>query len=238
MLAGQLQWWPATPADCRLEPQDEIIDLRVDRKKLVEAAGLVRLLDSAGLNFNLNFNLNLNQTPGAESQVCVAPDHQNAALKPMGQREAGDSGAKSAETSLKSAGHRLERLARRNRTVFSEWQLSELEWRFTRNKYLITSDRIRVAKLLNLNQLQVKTWFQVSLLQKRLAGSRPRINPCAAPSGGRSAQLATSASQTVQLDKSSWPSELGPACAASLPPPLPTAAYLASCWLVGWLAQF
>lgn len=52
--------------------------------------------------------------------------------------------------------------ARRNRTMFSEWQLNELEWRFERNKYLITSDRLRVSKLLNLDQLQVKTWFQVS----------------------------------------------------------------------------
>lgn len=54
------------------------------------------------------------------------------------------------------------RHSRRNRTMFSERQLGELEWRFNRNKYLITSDRIRLAKLLNLNQLQVKTWFQVS----------------------------------------------------------------------------
>lgn len=51
---------------------------------------------------------------------------------------------------------------RRTRTMFSEWQLSELEWRFERNKYLITSDRHRIAKLLQLDQLQVKTWFQVS----------------------------------------------------------------------------
>lgn len=50
----------------------------------------------------------------------------------------------------------------RQRTMFSEWQLANLEWRFTRNKYLTTGDRIRVAKLLQLNQLQVKTWFQVS----------------------------------------------------------------------------
>lgn len=51
----------------------------------------------------------------------------------------------------------------RQRTMFSEWQLANLEWRFARNKYLTTSDRIRVADLLQLNQLQVKTWFQVSL---------------------------------------------------------------------------
>lgn len=50
----------------------------------------------------------------------------------------------------------------RNRTMFSEWQLATLEHRFSKNKYLTTGDRSRVAKLLKLNQLQVKTWFQVS----------------------------------------------------------------------------
>ena len=53
---------------------------------------------------------------------------------------------------------------KRTRTMFNEWQLGELEWRFSRNKYLITSDRHRIAKLLNLDQLQVKTWFQVSVV--------------------------------------------------------------------------
>lgn len=51
----------------------------------------------------------------------------------------------------------------RNRTMFSEWQLESLEMRFNRNKYLTTTDRLKVAKMLKLNQLQVKTWFQVSM---------------------------------------------------------------------------
>jgi hypothetical protein len=56
---------------------------------------------------------------------------------------------------------------RRTRTMFSDWQLGELEWRFSRNKYLITSDRHRLAKLLSLDQMQVKTWFQVSAGESR-----------------------------------------------------------------------
>lgn len=54
--------------------------------------------------------------------------------------------------------------SRNRRTMFSQWQLASLEWRFARNKYLTTSDRKRIAKVLELNQVQVKTWFQVSSL--------------------------------------------------------------------------
>lgn len=50
----------------------------------------------------------------------------------------------------------------RIRTMFSDWQLASLEWRFAKNKYLTASDRTRIATMLQLNQLQVKTWFQVS----------------------------------------------------------------------------
>ena len=52
---------------------------------------------------------------------------------------------------------------RRGRTMFNERQLRSLEWRFERNKYLTTRDRIRLAECLELDQLQVKTWFQVSV---------------------------------------------------------------------------
>lgn len=51
---------------------------------------------------------------------------------------------------------------RKNRTLFSKWQLDSLEFRFNKNKYLNTSDRLRVAKSLDLDQVQIKTWFQVS----------------------------------------------------------------------------
>uniref|UniRef100_A0A8C4QDI2 Homeobox domain-containing protein n=1 Tax=Eptatretus burgeri TaxID=7764 RepID=A0A8C4QDI2_EPTBU len=52
------------------------------------------------------------------------------------------------------------RHARRNRTVFTERQLTNLEHRFDRQKYLSTPDRLALAASLGLSQLQVKTWYQ------------------------------------------------------------------------------
>ncbi|CAF0949169.1 unnamed protein product [Adineta steineri] len=52
------------------------------------------------------------------------------------------------------------RRCRRTRTVFSDAQLLGLEKRFETQKYLSTPDRIELADLLHLSQLQVKTWYQ------------------------------------------------------------------------------
>lgn len=72
-------------------------------------------------------------------------------------------GAKKQSEQSKSNEEKKQIARRRSRrTMFSEWQLASLEWRFVRNKYLTTTDRKHIAKLLALNQLQVKTWFQVS----------------------------------------------------------------------------
>ncbi|XP_032831294.2 uncharacterized protein LOC116954699 [Petromyzon marinus] len=49
---------------------------------------------------------------------------------------------------------------RRNRTVFTESQLTCLETKFEKQKYLSTPDRIDLAGCLGLTQLQVKTWYQ------------------------------------------------------------------------------
>lgn len=62
-----------------------------------------------------------------------------------------------------SNGNNINAEKRRCRTMFSDWQLIELEWRFARNKYLTTADRYRIAEVLKLNQSQIKTWFQVSV---------------------------------------------------------------------------
>ncbi|ESO02149.1 hypothetical protein HELRODRAFT_148404, partial [Helobdella robusta] len=49
---------------------------------------------------------------------------------------------------------------RKARTVFSDQQLSGLERRFDKQKYLSTPERIELANQLNLSETQVKTWFQ------------------------------------------------------------------------------
>ncbi|XP_055331132.1 homeobox protein LOX10-like [Paramacrobiotus metropolitanus] len=49
---------------------------------------------------------------------------------------------------------------RRLRTVFTDSQLVVLEDRFSKQKYLSTPDRLKMAKTLGLTQLQVKTWYQ------------------------------------------------------------------------------
>lgn len=52
------------------------------------------------------------------------------------------------------------RKCRRSRTVFTESQLLGLEKKFEVQKYLSTPDRVDLAGVLGLNQLQVKTWYQ------------------------------------------------------------------------------
>nr|CAB3263358.1 uncharacterized protein LOC778551 [Phallusia mammillata] len=49
---------------------------------------------------------------------------------------------------------------RRSRTVFTELQMLGLEKRFEKQQYLSTPDRVELAELLGLSQLQVKTWYQ------------------------------------------------------------------------------
>ncbi|NXY90897.1 VEX1 protein, partial [Alcedo cyanopectus] len=48
----------------------------------------------------------------------------------------------------------------RPRTKFSAAQLRELERSFHEQRYIGTSEKRRLAALLNLSQSQIKTWFQ------------------------------------------------------------------------------
>ncbi|NXV77684.1 VEX1 protein, partial [Atlantisia rogersi] len=48
----------------------------------------------------------------------------------------------------------------RPRTKFSAAQLQELERSFREQRYIGTSEKRRLAAVLNLSQSQIKTWFQ------------------------------------------------------------------------------
>ncbi|KAK6732451.1 hypothetical protein RB195_016686 [Necator americanus] len=49
---------------------------------------------------------------------------------------------------------------KRQRTTFSQSQLRILEEAFSRQQYLVGSERVRLAALLNIGVAQVKVWFQ------------------------------------------------------------------------------
>ena len=61
-----------------------------------------------------------------------------------------------------AAQHRvvLSHKTKRNRTVFTNEQLDRLELVFTKSKYLVGNERTALAAELNLNETQVKVWFQ------------------------------------------------------------------------------
>lgn len=62
------------------------------------------------------------------------------------------------ENILKSSAH--QRKQRKARTAFTDHQIKELEESFQQKKYLSVQDRLDLAKKLNLNDVQVKTWYQ------------------------------------------------------------------------------
>ena len=49
---------------------------------------------------------------------------------------------------------------KRSRTCFTSHQLIGLENNFAENRHMTRIERIRLAKVLDLNEMQVKTWFQ------------------------------------------------------------------------------
>jgi len=57
--------------------------------------------------------------------------------------------------------------SKRNRTIFTQKQIERLEIEFEKSQYMIGSDRVELAKDLNLSETQVKVWFQNRRIKSR-----------------------------------------------------------------------
>jgi len=56
---------------------------------------------------------------------------------------------------------------KRNRTIFTPKQIERLEQEFAKSQYMIGSDRVELARDLNLSETQVKVWFQNRRIKNR-----------------------------------------------------------------------
>jgi len=56
---------------------------------------------------------------------------------------------------------------KRNRTIFTPKQIERLEHEFSKSQYMIGSDRVELARDLNLSETQVKVWFQNRRIKNR-----------------------------------------------------------------------
>ena len=56
---------------------------------------------------------------------------------------------------------------KRVRTIFTQSQIDRLEIEFTKSQYMVGSDRVELAKDLDLSETQVKVWFQNRRIKSR-----------------------------------------------------------------------
>ncbi|CAN0204463.1 unnamed protein product [Lampetra fluviatilis] len=110
---------------------------------------------------------------------------------------------------------------RRNRTVFTESQLTCLETKFEKQKYLSTPDRIDLAGCLGLTQLQVKTWYQNRRMKwKKIVVGSGLLSPTKPKGRPRKDSIPSSRDleQLERLQQMEQEAELG----SPLPSPTPT----------------
>ena len=80
---------------------------------------------------------------------------------------------------LRQTGRWSDGKCRRSRTVFTDRHLVQLEGSFKQKKYLTTRERIQLANQLELNELQIKTWYQNRRMKwkKEVGGSLDVLVP-------------------------------------------------------------
>uniref|UniRef100_A0A914VJ65 Homeobox domain-containing protein n=1 Tax=Plectus sambesii TaxID=2011161 RepID=A0A914VJ65_9BILA len=83
------------------------------------------------------------------------------------------------------------------RTTFSGRQIFELEKQFEIKKYLSSSERGELAKLLNVTETQVKIWFQNRRTKWKKSDHEQKVQPVPANASGRSSSNVFSGRRSV-----------------------------------------
>jgi hypothetical protein len=69
------------------------------------------------------------------------------------------------------------RSSRKHRTTFTDSQLYQLELEFANTKYLSLAERQRIAQMLDMTDVQVKTWFQNRRMKFKRQHSERQVTP-------------------------------------------------------------
>jgi len=116
------------------------------------------------------------------------------------------------------------RKSRKPRTIYSSFQIRELNYKFQRTQYLALPERARLAAELGLSQTQIKIWFQNrrSKLKKHLksGGLSPFNTGAAAPSFTFPPPPSLSERGLPYPSPPSWSSHMAPPNSRKSPPSL------------------
>lgn len=111
-------------------------------------------------------------------QIPLAPVHQMAPQLPVAPYYAPNLHALYAQQALLAQHHHraalqqetsppLDTRPKRVRTIFTQSQIDRLEVEFSKSQYMVGSDRVELAKDLDLSETQVKVWFQNRRIKSR-----------------------------------------------------------------------